>query len=107
MIWITVAQGLKIETESENKRKEIEAKSGIYESFYLLLCDIREILLDSNQFHRLNAFKDTKMKIKLFDVRTLPSSKNYAEKVKSKEMTEEERAEAEYQAFMSGEIIKK
>jgi hypothetical protein len=108
LIWITVAQKIKIESENEYKKKNLEIQSNVYQTFHLMLCDIREILLDSNQFERLNVFKDTKMKATFFDVNNLPSCRHLIEENKEnqKELTPEEKAEAEFRAFMSGKIIK-
>ena len=108
LIWITVAQRIKLESEAEYKKKDLEIQSNVYQTFHLMLCDIREILLDSNQFERLNVFKDTKMKAKFFDVKALPSNRHLLEedKKEQKQLTQEEKEEAEFRAFMNGEIIK-
>lgn len=108
LIWVNVAQGLKRKTEIENKEKEIKFNFDQMENVQLTICDLRDLLLDSNLYIKAHALKGATGTVKPFNVKYLTSSrvaKKRREEEKMSKMTPEERAEYDIQRFLAGEII--
>lgn len=111
LIWVNVAQALRIKRQGERELDLFSANRKTMETIYLAICDCRAIAIDSNSYLRIHALKGTKAKkLNPFDVKTLPSvaiEEERKEEERRKKMTPEEIAEEEYQAFMAGKTIRR
>lgn len=108
LIWVNVAQGLKNKAQYEKELQIYKNKLELTETIHLTLCDLRDLLLDTNFYTRANALKETKSRIDPFSIKNLTSTKverKRREEEKMAKMTPEERAEYEIQKFLAGEII--
>lgn len=97
LIWINVAQGLRVKNKAESEAEEFKAKWQMMDVMYTAICDCRQILLDSNMYIRAAALKGSSSRIELFDINSLPSM--------SKERAKREAEEAERRAKMTPEEI--
>ncbi len=97
LIWINVAQGLRVKNKAESEAEEFKAKWQMMDVMYTAICDCRQILLDSNMYVRAEALKGSAKRIELFDINSLPSM--------SKDRAKREAEEAERRAKMSPEEI--
>lgn len=108
LIWVNVAQGLKRKEEREVREQEVKFKFEQLETAHLTVCDLRDLLLDTNLYVKAHALKGAKGAVKPFNIKNLTSSrvaKKRKEDEKRAKMTPEEQAEYDVQRFLAGEII--
>lgn len=107
LIWVNVAQGMKLEKETQKEFDICKFNHEENEALHLALCDLRDIALEIHLFTKCQAY-GARGKVKGFDVKKLTSQRMFRRKEdekKMKNMTPEERAEYDVQRFLNGEII--
>lgn len=108
LIWVNVAQGIKRKEKNENEMQLYKNNVELAETFYFSLCDLRDLLLDTNFYTRAAVRENFKSRLTSFDIKTLTSSrveKKRKEDEKMEKMTPEQRAKYELQRMRAGEII--
>lgn len=112
LIWINVAQGLRVKNKAECEAEEFKAKWQMMDVMYTAICDCRQILLDSNMYVRAAALKGSAKRIELFDINSLPSmskerAKREAEEAERRaKMTPEEIAEQNRRDLLAGKVVR-
>lgn len=110
LIWVNVAQAKKLKRKGEMERDLWDARFKMMNTTYIALCDCRDLLIDTNYYTRVTAYKDTKVKkVEAFNVKNLPSS--YIEEQREEEerrakMTPEELVEEDVKNFMAGKTVR-
>lgn len=111
LIWVNIAQAIKLKRKQEQDIEQYKAQFKIQEMLHFILCDCRELLLDTNLYVRLNAYKDTKAKrVTPFDVKMLPSvcvEQEKKEQARRETMTPDELAEQEVKDFLAGKTVRR
>lgn len=109
LIWVNVAQGLKIKRESEEKIKTFEIEHEMQQQTLLTMCDLRDLLLETHLYTKANALKGSKGSVSGFNIANLTSSKfekEQKEQEKIAKMTPEELEEYEMQKLLAGEVLR-
>ena len=110
LIWVNVAQALRIERSGKRDNDMWTAGFKVAETIYLAICDCRDLAIDTNFYVRVAALKGTKSKkLSPFDTKKLPSNYVEAERMEAErraKMTPEELDEEDFKNFMAGKTIR-
>lgn len=110
LIWVNIAQAMKVKRNGRQECDLWTARFKMADTIYLAVCDLRDLMIDTNLYVRCAALKGTKNpKIAGFDVKKLPS--NYVEEERKEaerraKMTPEELAEEDLKDFMAGKTVR-
>lgn len=108
LIWVQVAQSLKVKYDHEQELARSKAYSQTAEAIYMAIIDAQEIARDTNWYAKIGALKESPKamrKIAPLNRKDLPSSILEAqrkEEARRAAMTEEERREDDVKRFMEG-----
>lgn len=106
LIWVNVAQALKLKQQYEKEEQLFKFHHEETESIFLTLCDLRDLALETHYYTKLHSLKDAKTKP--FSPKELTSSKvmrKRKEDEKISRMSEKEQEEYEMQLLLNGEIL--